>query len=691
LAVFLYIGAQFASTNAVGSETSFTNAVLDDDTITYGEAASGTVTVRSDGSNSDGNYGPNPSGTVSVYVCHDASAFPACDSLSGNALPSVQLNPGVNASASASFEFTPAAAGFYTILFVYDGDDTYDSSFDTSTLTVAKAPLTVTASDKTVTYGGNAPVYTYSIDSDDLVNGDSDAGVSGVTCDSSYTSTTGVASSPLAISCSGGTAANYEIDYVDGDLTIEKANITITAENVNVDYGDAEPASYTFTATGLVNSDDESVLDTPPTCALTSDYKTIDDVDTVYDIDCSGGSDGNYNITSYVAGKFNVDPAPLNVTAGSFTIIYGDSAPAYTFLVTGWKNSEDDTTATDYVAPTCDAASILATSAITCSGGSAKNYTFDYTPGTLTVNPYALAPVETWYTGQTFYYTKSSSETAVQVTLTASITASFTCAENGPTVADGRVTFKDKLTGKIFARNVAIAEVNGDCNEGIATAFATLSTGSDYATTYIIVVEATGSLVGSNQGVDEGYQLNADPGSATVVVSTPQPAGTGIFGYGELGFIANTTTTALGTEGTLTSGMSGTDSVTFSISLTYGTGKRAATPKGQITLIIPGANGSFYYVKSNSITSVTASGGNTATIYAKANITQYNADNTSVSIEGGASLRVDVTETGTLAGFTLQSSKTSALFYSSNWVKTGKAWATVQQLIAGTGASITVN
>ena len=88
--------------------------------------------------------------------------------------------------------------------------------------TVAKAPLTITAVDKTMTWRGTVPAYTVTFAG--FVNGNDASVVSGLAC--TATNSAGVvasSTSPVglyAITCSGATAANYAITYVPGVLRI---------------------------------------------------------------------------------------------------------------------------------------------------------------------------------------------------------------------------------------------------------------------------------------------------------------------------------------------------------------------------------------------------------------------------------------------------------------------------------------
>src|SRR5439155_768481 len=128
----------------------------------------------------------------------------------------------------------------------------YDVTFNTGMLHVTKAALTITADNKSMTYGGIRPALTASYSG--LVNGDSAADISGLTL-STVAGTSHAGS--YAITASGATSGDYDITLVNGTLTINKAALTITAVNKSMTYGGVQPA-LTATYSGLVNVDTAS-------------------------------------------------------------------------------------------------------------------------------------------------------------------------------------------------------------------------------------------------------------------------------------------------------------------------------------------------------------------------------------------------------------------------------------------------
>lgn len=493
----------------------------------------------------------------------------------------------------------------------------------------------------------------------------------------------------------------FRISYAGG--TGNDVTLTAVAAQTTLAVVATSPAAYGSTETlGTTGGNGDGAVTystgTSSACSVSGATLSITAGTGTCSVTATKAAAGDYLEATSSATDLTVGPAEVVVTPNPVTLTYGDAAPSsYGYSVSGFLGT--DTWTPSGATPTCASTYAVGADAgtyagmITCSGGSVSaDYTITYATTPLTVTPFALEPAETWYTGQTFFTTASASQTARQVTLTASVSAfglvegddGSGCTEGGPSVTAGRVTFRDSLSGKVFAKNVPISEVDGNCEEGIATAIATLSVGNTGAQSYIVVVEATGSLDGTNNGT--GGQIDTEPATTTVVVSLP-PALGAISGTGLVDYLVGSSSTSLGTEGSLSTAMVGGDSTSLTFGFVPGTKKTSA--KGQAYLVIPGPSGT-YYVKSNAVTSVTTSGGETGTVFAKASVWMIPigcADPTcQVSMEGNASLRLDAKDTGDQVGITLQSSKSSALLYSNDWRKENKAWKTfVQAIAAGSG------
>lgn len=184
------------------------------------------------------------------------------------------------------------------------------------TFQVNPAPLTITADDKSMTYGGTAPTFTAHYQG--LVNGDTGSAVTGLSCGAKDASGNPVTGSTPAgsytISCSGGSAANYTItSYKSGTLTINPAPLTITADDQTTPYG--QVPKDTWTGTGWVNGESAGTLSAAPNSAPTCSASVNGSPELattppgVYAgaITCAGAVDPNYAF-SYKSGQLTVDP-----------------------------------------------------------------------------------------------------------------------------------------------------------------------------------------------------------------------------------------------------------------------------------------------------------------------------------------------------------------------------------------------
>ena len=108
---------------------------------------------------------------------------------------------------------------------------------------------------------------------------------------------------------------NYTITYVDGELTVNPAPLTITADDRSKVYGQTVVFAGTeFTTSGLLNADSVTSV----TLASAGAPATATVAGSPYAIVPSaavGTGLGNYTI-SYVDGELTVNPAPLDDHGG---------------------------------------------------------------------------------------------------------------------------------------------------------------------------------------------------------------------------------------------------------------------------------------------------------------------------------------------------------------------------------------
>jgi Ice-binding-like/MBG domain (YGX type)/Domain of unknown function (DUF4214)/SdrD B-like domain len=285
---------------------------------------------------------------------------------------------------------TGSHVGVYSITASGAVDPNYTITYVVGTLTVTQAPLTITADDKSKTFGAALPTLTASYVG--FVNNDTAASLTTLpTLSTTATASSSVAGSPYPITASGAVDPDYAISYAPGTLTVTstQAHLIITATDQTNVYGAALPI-LTVSYSGFINGDTAASLTTPPTLATT---EVAGSHVGAYSITASGAVDPNYTIT-YVVGTLTVTPAALTITADDQSKLYGAALPTLTTSDVGFVNG--DTSANLTTAPTVTTTATAASHvsgnpySIIASGAVDPDYAITYASGTLTVAPAPL-------------------------------------------------------------------------------------------------------------------------------------------------------------------------------------------------------------------------------------------------------------------------------------------------------------
>ena len=266
----------------------------------------------------------------------------------------------------------------------------YQFKYNTGTLTIKQAPLTITANDAGKTYGDDFSPAANAFTSTTLYNGDSITGVAMFTPGSAVTANAG--SYPITASAAAGSGlGNYAITYKAGSLTVNKAPLVITADNQSMSYGGTLPA-LSASYSGFVNGDTTASLTQAATVA-SSVPATAGTGSFPGALVASGAAAANYAI-SYVPGTLTIGKAQLIITANDAAMTYGGTLPALGVSYSGFVNGD---TASSLTQLATVASSVAATSgagiypkALAASGASTANYDIRYVPGTLTIGKAAL-------------------------------------------------------------------------------------------------------------------------------------------------------------------------------------------------------------------------------------------------------------------------------------------------------------
>lgn len=349
----------------------------------------------------------------------------------------VTYSNNVNAG-TATVTVTPASESEYVGL-------------QTATFVINKVLLTVTADNKTVTFG-ETPEFTASYNG--FVNGET-ASVLGGTLAFACGYDPNVLGAPdFPITASGLSSNNYNITYEPGNLHVNNAPAAVTAA----------PTANALTYTGIA----QYLISAGTATGGTMQYKIGTDGGWGAGLPIGAGA-GTYNIYYKVVGDVNhndvdeagpvvvtIAKAQLIVKANDLEVEFG-TTPTFTASYNGFVNSETTAVLGGTLSYACDypGATEVGLYEITPSGLTASNYEIAYSPGTLTVTAKTATPTITLdptafeYTGEACVPTVTVMDGSTPipsneytVSYSNNINAAASTAENAPTV-----TITDNLGG----------------------------------------------------------------------------------------------------------------------------------------------------------------------------------------------------------------------------------------------------
>lgn len=221
----------------------------------------------------------------------------------------------VNGDSSLSTEGTPS---FTTTATNTSNAGTYDIAFSTGLIntlgytildatssigeyTINKAPLTLNVTGATYTYDGTAKIlsgYTTS----GLVNGENSSVLDSVAITATRTNAGTTTSSTIA------SDNNYNITVNEADLVINKAHLTVTANDATKTYGENNPTLST-TISGFVNGETLATSGVTGSGSATTTVTASTEVGTATITAGVGNlSASNYDFTNLVNGIFTINP-----------------------------------------------------------------------------------------------------------------------------------------------------------------------------------------------------------------------------------------------------------------------------------------------------------------------------------------------------------------------------------------------
>lgn len=158
-------------------------------------------------------------------------------------------------------------------------------------------------------------------------------------------------------------------------VTVVISTSTVTANSYTIKYGDDIPSFGYEVSGGTLNG-------TPEISCTATKTSPVGE----YDIIVSKGTETNSNVT-YVNGKLTIEPAPLTITAKSYSREVGEENPEFEVMYSGFKNNETSAVLTVQPTVSCSATpeSPAGVYEITVSGATAQNYDVTHVNGSLTV------------------------------------------------------------------------------------------------------------------------------------------------------------------------------------------------------------------------------------------------------------------------------------------------------------------
>ena len=133
-------------------------------------------------------------------------------------------------------------------------------SSKTATFTITARALTIKANDHEIIYGSAPATNGYTISG--MIEGETPetANIGGtVKLTTNYTQYGNVGEYDIIVDISGLSAPNYSFTAKNGKLTVNKKELTVTAINHEITYGE-EPSANGYTINGFVNNENESVI-----------------------------------------------------------------------------------------------------------------------------------------------------------------------------------------------------------------------------------------------------------------------------------------------------------------------------------------------------------------------------------------------------------------------------------------------
>ena len=261
------------------------------------------------------------------------------------------------------------------------------------TLTITKAPLTISAGNYNKVEGEDNPEFTPTFSG--FKNGETKAVLTKQPVITT-TATNASKAGSYPVTASGAGAQNYSITYENGTLTVTEpiVDVTLTAKSYTREYGEANP-KFEYEVTEGTLTDGTPTI----TCSATATSPVG-----TYDIVISKGTVGNNGTVNLVKGTLTITKAPLTIAAGNYMKEEGEDNPRFTPVFTGFKNNETKAVLTKQptITTTATKTSKAGSYPVTVSGAEAQNYSITYENGTLIVTEKEAPKVDVTLTAMSY-------------------------------------------------------------------------------------------------------------------------------------------------------------------------------------------------------------------------------------------------------------------------------------------------
>ena len=248
-------------------------------------------------------------------------------------------------------------------------------STKTTTISITTRAVTITAADKSKTYGDANPTFTASVTSGSLVSS-SDLGTISATC----TATQGSVVGTYTITPSYTANTNYTVTSVNGTLTVGKRTVSITFGSTKSWTYDGSAHSVTITVGNLYSTD---AIGYTATGNSITNYGSS----TVTVTGITGDKVANYQLpSSGLTTTISITKRAVTLTAANKSKTYGDANPTLTSSITSGSLVSSGDLGTLGATTTATQSSAVGTYTITPTYTANTNYSVTTANGTLTVN-----------------------------------------------------------------------------------------------------------------------------------------------------------------------------------------------------------------------------------------------------------------------------------------------------------------